>query len=323
MASLKSRFIELYLRHTRKKAFSSAAAFRARIKSARRRETHQPPRRLAAKVDIEHHTLHGIPVYEVRPRNLQGLPRGKRILYFHGGAYVFEITPHHWHLIAELACRLDAHITVPIYRLAPEYTFDDIFGPVRALYREVVRKTPPDRFVLIGDSAGAHMAVVLTMMAAKENLPRADRLVLISPGLDMSTSNPRLRELEKADPWLGIEGGMEAVRLYAPGFSLRDWRVSPVFGDLSVLPRSLVLTGTRDMLSADVQIFVDKARQEGADVELVIGQNMIHVWPLIDMPESRPARDRIVDFVSDGDDGPSPMPGSRVRPAAARETSPS
>lgn len=315
MPSLKSHFVAFYLRHTRKKAFSSAAAFRAQVEASRRREDHRPPRRLASKVDIEHRTLHGIPVYDVRPKNSGHSPCRMRILYFHGGAYAFEITAYHWHLIAEKVQRLHARITVPIYRLAPEHTFDDIFDPVRALYRDAVAETPPDRLVLMGDSAGAHMAVVLTMMAARERLRRATRLVLISPGLDMSTRNPRLRELEKIDPWLGIEGGLEAVRLYAPGYSLEDWRISPIFGDLSVLPKTLILTGTRDLLSADVKIFADRAREAGVDVDLVIGRDMIHVWPLIDIPEARPARDRIVAFLSEI--------GNEAKPKPVRETSPS
>jgi hypothetical protein len=32
-------------------------------------------------------------------------------------------------------------------------------------------------------------------------------------------------------------------------------------------------------------------------VDLVVGDRMIHVWPLIDMPEARVARKRIVDFL--------------------------
>ena len=41
--------------------------------------------------------------------------------------------------------------------------------------------------------------------------------MLISPGLDMSLANPEVFEAERNDPWLGIPGGLEAVRLYSAG----------------------------------------------------------------------------------------------------------
>ena len=156
------------------------------------------------------------------------------------------------------------------------------------------------------------MAVVLSMLAAQDGMPVASRQVLISPGLDMSLANPQIRELEKIDPWLAIEGGMEALRLCAPGIALDDWRVSPLYGDLSVLPRTLIMTGTRDLLSADAAIFAEKARAQGVDVDLVVEEGMIHVWPLIDMPEARTARDRIVDYLA-----PYRAPQVAERPATA------
>ena len=144
------------------------------------------------------------------------------------------------------------------------------------------------------------MAVVMTMMAAQSGLPSPGRHVLISPGLDMSLSNPEVFEAAKVDPWLAIPGGLEAIRLYAAGFDRSDWRISPVFGDLSVLPKTLLLTGTRDILHPDSLVFAERARAAGVDVELFVEPGMIHVWPLIAIPEARTARDRIVAFVGEG-----------------------
>ena len=150
----------------------------------------------------------------------------------------------------------------------------------------------------MGDSAGGNMAVVLTMMAAEDALPSPSRHVLISPGLDVSLTNPEVLEAERYDPWLGIPGGLEAVRLYSAGFDRSDWHISPLYGDLSVLPKTLLLTGSRDMLTPDNLIFAQKARAAGVEVEVVYEEGMFHVWPLIDMPEARRARDSIVAFLT-------------------------
>lgn len=296
MQSIKSRLVALFLKHRRKKAFASAAEMNRWIAMARKTQDHRPPARLFTQLDITENTIAGFPVFRVKPKILAN---DLRVLYLHGGAYVFEITSYHWYLIAEMAERLEAEIVVPIYPIAPEHDFYDMFGMVLEVYRLLLEKTPAQDIVFMGDSAGGNMAVVLTMLATEQGLPTPGRHVLISPGLDMSLTNPAVFEAEKQDPWLGIPGGLEAIRLYGAGIDRSDWRISPIYGDLSVLPATLILAGSRDLLTPDTVRFAERARAEGVDVDLVVEAGMFHVWPLIDMPEARRARDRIVAFLTD------------------------
>jgi acetyl esterase/lipase len=298
MPSLKSRAVALYLRHTRKKAFLSAAELNRWIARARLTEDHRPPAAIASRLDIARREVRGRCVYEVNPR---GGNSDRRILYLHGGAYVFEITAYHWNLIAEMAERLDAHITVPIYPIAPEHRFEDMFDMALETYRRMLAEAPAEEITFMGDSAGGNMAVVLTMMAAEEGLPLPGRHVLISPGLDMRLEHPGLAEAARRDPWLDIEGGLEAIRHYAPHIDRADWRISPIMGDLSVLPPMLILAGGLDLLTLDTVAFAERAREAGVDIELVVEPGMVHVWPLIDMPEARKARNRIVEFLRDAE----------------------
>ncbi|SDA44724.1 alpha/beta hydrolase [Mesorhizobium qingshengii] len=295
MPSFKSHVVSFVLRHSRKKAFSSPENLQRWIAAARKTEDHHPPASLHQRFDIETRTVDGFPVYEIAPR----AGKRKRILYLHGGAYVFEITSYHWGLIAEMADRLGYGITVPIYPIAPEHDFHAMFGMVGDVYRQMLDETEAEDIIFMGDSAGGNMAVVLTMMAAEEALPLPSRHVLISPGLDMSLANPAVFEAERNDPWLGIPGGLEAIRLYSAGIDRSDWHISPVYGDLSVLPKTLLLTGSRDLLTPDNLIFAEKARAAGVEVDVVHEEGMFHVWPLIDMPESRRARQHIVAFLGE------------------------
>lgn len=299
MPSLKSHIVALVLKHTRKQAFATADDMNRWIDAARRTETHRPPPAVTRRLRITERSVGGFPVYDVAPRD--GRPSPQRILYLHGGAYVFEITSYHWSLIAEMAERLGARITVPIYPIAPQHDFHAMFGMVMQVYEEMIERDPARDVVFMGDSAGGNMAVVMTMMAAKRGLPLPVRHVLVSPGLDMSLQNPAVYEVEKVDPWLNIPGGLEAIRHYSAGIDRSDWRISPIFGDLTVLPPTLILTGTRDLLYPDTVNFAEKARAAGVDVELIVEPGMFHVWPLIDMPEARRARNRIVTFLSPRD----------------------
>ncbi|ESX74104.1 MULTISPECIES: alpha/beta hydrolase [unclassified Mesorhizobium] len=298
MPSLKSHVVSFVLRYSRKKAFSSPENLQRWIAYARKTENHQPPASLQSRLEITTRTISGFPVYEIAPK----AGERRRILYLHGGAYVFEITPYHWRLIADMADRLGFGITVPIYPIAPEHDFHAMFGMVGAVYRQMFGETGANDIIFMGDSAGGNMAVVLTMMAAQDGLPLPSRHVLISPGLDVSLANPEMYEAERNDPWLGIAGGREAIRLYSAGIDPTDWRISPVYGDLSVLPKTLLLTGSRDLLTPDNLIFAEKARAAGVEIEVVHEQGMFHVWPLIDMPEARRARDSIVAFLTNETD---------------------
>ncbi|CCV14513.1 alpha/beta hydrolase [Mesorhizobium sp. STM 4661] len=294
MPSLKSHVVSFVLRHSRKQAFSSPENLQRWIAYARKTEDHQPPASLHQRFDVTTRSVSGFPVYDIAPK----AGERKRILYLHGGAYVFQITSYHWGLIAEMANRLGFGITVPIYPIAPEHDFHAMFGMVGEVYRQMLDETEAEDIVFMGDSAGGNMAVVLTMMAAEDALPLPSRHVLISPGLDMSLANPEVFEAERNDPWLGISGGLEAVRLYSAGIDRSDWHISPLYGDLSVLPKTLLLTGSHDLLSPDNLIFAQRARAAGVDVDVVYEKGMFHVWPLIEMPEARRARDSIVAFLA-------------------------
>jgi acetyl esterase/lipase len=311
MPSIRSHLYIFVLRNWHRTAFTSAEGLHRWIAYARQRHRdHRPPLRIAQRVSITSRNVDGFPVYEVRPKRATSR---LRLLYLHGGAFLFEIGSFHWDLIAELAERTGAEITVPVYPLAPEHDFHAIFGMTMKVYRELLGALPASDIVFAGDSAGGNMAVVMTMMAAEENLPAPAAHVLISPGLDVSLTNPDVHVYAKLDPWLAIPGGLEAIRLYADGFERTDWHISPIFGDLSVLPRTLLLTGTRDILHPDSVLFAEKARQAGVEVELVVEPGMIHVWPLLFMPEARRARSRIVAFLKEiegGERAPRAIGGS-------------
>jgi acetyl esterase/lipase len=318
MPSLKSHLVSFVLRHSRKKAFASAENLQRWIAAARKVEDHQPPASLCQRLDIQMHTVDGFPVYEIASKT--GSP--KRILYLHGGGYVFEITPYHWRLIAEMAERLGYAVTVPIYPIAPEHDFHAMFGMVGNVYRQMLENTKAEHITFMGDSAGGNMAVVLTMMAAEQALPPPGRHVLISPGVDMSLSNPALFEAERNDPWLGIPGGLEAIRMYSAGIDRSDWHISPLYGDLTVLPKTLLLTGSRDLLTPDNLIFAERLRAAGVEIDVIHEQGMVHVWPLIDMPEARRAREHIVAFLSSDNPAAQADSNATAWPASSSSSGP-
>jgi acetyl esterase/lipase len=291
MASIKSRFQSLAIRLLFKRYASTASGIHRRLKWARRWQNCNPPGRFKTDFEISKTAYGGHTLFEMKPR---GTEPDLTIIYLHGGGYLFEISRIHWNFIADLAGRANARFVVPIYPLAPEHNWRDVFDFIMPAYRQAFRIAAGTPVVLMGDSAGGGLAAVVVLAARNEGLPQADQLVLLSPWLDLGLTNRSIADVEPDDPWLGVQGSREAARLYADGHDLQDPRLSPIHGDLADLPPTRILVGTRDILAPDCISFTEIADACGCDIELVIGPDMFHVWMLFDSPEGQEARQTIL-----------------------------
>jgi acetyl esterase/lipase len=150
---------------------------------------------------------------------------------------------------------------------------------------------------LMGDSAGGGLALALAQQAAGGPGPQPTGLVLVSPWVDLAGDTPGTEEARADDPWLRLS----KLRLYggwwAGGDDLDRPEVSPLHGDCTGLPRTLVLCGTRDLLLPQVRAVVGRLRGAGVVVDYIEEPGLMHVYPVLPVPEARVARRRIAAFV--------------------------
>ncbi|KAK5988113.1 Esterase-like protein [Cladobotryum mycophilum] len=302
MPSIQSHLLSWLVWFRMKGYFQSPEAFRKSIEVSRKSQDHRPPaslhRRLIVEerkieLNIDGHKGETYSVYEVAPKS--ELPTQAHILYLHGGAFVHEIISQQWQLIATLAERLQAVVTVPIYPLGPEYKLMEIYEVVQHLHDELAlpaRDNTP--LWVVGDSAGATMAVALTQRALLASGPVASRVVLISPIVSCVFDDEETRAAAKKDPWMDTPGLEELTRLIAPDIPPEDARVSVINGALDELPPTMVYTASEDLLTPQTKIFVAKAKGYGREVDLIEGEGMMHDWPLLPIPEAEEAVDLMV-----------------------------
>ncbi len=278
-----------------KKTFSSAEATRKQVAAlALRPDRYGPPKSLDRKVDLAVRRVCGWPVYDVIPKDVEPT---RRALYTHGGAWIHEITPSHWRFIAELVAATQTVFTVPIYPLAPVGTAATVIPVITDLAAELLAAVGPERCVLIGDSAGGGMALAIAMQLRDRGLPAPRATVLISPSLDLSFSNPQIAKIAPRDPFLGVPGLHVAARLWRGELPIDDPMVSPIYGDLTGLAPITMFSGTDDILNADATTLVELARGTNLDVELHEAPGMIHVYPLLPIPEAKQARSTIKELL--------------------------
>ena len=169
----------------------------------------------------------------------------------------------------------------------------------------------PSALYVMGDSAGGGLALALAKRAAAEGLPRAAGLVLLSPWLDVTMTEPSQAEIEPKDVMLRRPGVATAGRWYAGGLPTIDDRVSPLFGDLAGLPPILMFCGTHDILVADARRVADRARRAGLNLTYEEAPGLMHVYAILPLPEARAAQARIERFIRE--DGQTALgPDSRA-----------
>ena len=168
-----------------------------------RPKSFNPPSKLDRNVDLSVRQVGGWRVYEVTPK--RSAPT-RRALYLHGGAYIHEIIPAMWSLVAETAAATSTRFTVPIYPLAPRGVAEHVVPAATDLAADIIGEAGADHTALMGDSAGGGMALAVARQLRDRGLAAPYRTVLISPWLDVTLTAPDIPALAAKDPFLAPAG---------------------------------------------------------------------------------------------------------------------
>lgn len=253
----------------------------------------------------------------------------RRILYVHGGSWMAGSSASHRGLISRIAHATNCLILAINYRLAPEFPFpqglEDVIQGFKWLSNPAhhpdfsrldlqITETPETTLTpfIVGDSAGGNLVLASTLAMAESSgnstedassiskalTPKA--LVALSPAVDLTfkvihSNNQHHDPILQADllPLIANNYLQEKSTLDDP------W-VSPIFGDLSSLPPTLIQTGTREILKEGCQRFYQKALAAGANIQYREWNNMPHVFqgfaPLL--PEANEAIEELANFIA-------------------------
>jgi epsilon-lactone hydrolase len=217
------------------------------------------------RYDVRERRVRGEPVLTLLPKPA---PSAWHIVYTHGGGYVNALGKTHWEIIWALLEATCASVTVPIYPLAPEHSYQEAYGELEEVYRALVGTVRPDRIVLCGDSAGAALALGQVYRFREKALPPPAHVFLFSPWLDVTLSNPEAAAIEPHDPMLRIDTLRELGRWWAGGADPKLPLISPLFGDPRGLPPVRMYHGTDDILLPDARLLRDRVIAAGGSAHL-------------------------------------------------------
>ena len=235
------------------------------------------PQKANESCDIETKEFMSRKIFIIKPKTEQ-LSK-KVILYFHGGAYVAEATTLHWDFLEKLANDTKSTIVMPDYPLTPKYTYKDVFNMVEPLYKEIISKVDVKNLVMMGDSAGGGITLALAEKISQNNIQLPSKTILISPWLDVTLTNEKIKEVQKNDKDLNKEKLLIAGISYARDEEgMKSYLVKPINGTLTKLKNVIIYTGTYDILNPDTHLLQEKAKKEGIDIQIKEYEQAPHIW---------------------------------------------
>jgi acetyl esterase/lipase len=228
-----------------------------------------------------------------------GANKDKVIFYTIGGGYVSGTCSDHRTLVAKVAQTSGIALLMFDHRLAPEHPYPAALEDSLTAYRWLLEQgTSPKNIVMMGESAGGGLCLATLLAVRDQALPLPAGAVALSPWTDLTLSGDSYRTKRKV---CISPPGMSAVcskYYYGNNDPTNPW-ISPLYGDLQGLPPIFINVGTYETMLDDSTRFVAKAKAAGVETTLIVGEKMVHCYPLMApmFPEATQVLDEVCAFI--------------------------
>ncbi len=202
------------------------------------------------------------------------------LLYFHGGGYTFHSAVSA-RFAAMLAHRCNAHLFAPDYRLTPEHPHPAQAEDALAAWHHVTATTSAEQVVVIGDSAGGHMALTLLQTLKSEGELQPALCIGLCPWTDIGARGESLHGNDRYDlvqGWMALRFG----EWLDPNGKFGREAISPISHDYAGLAPLYLQAGGREILRDMIHDFAHVQAENGADVMLDIWEDMSHDFQAYD-----------------------------------------
>lgn len=246
-----------------------------------------------------------------------GVDTTRRVLYIHGGAFVMGSPTSHRNITSRFSEVANAAVLAIDYRLMPENPRMAGIQDCRTAYEWMLQNgpdgaAPVGKIYVGGDSAGGNLTLSLIAWVRDQGLRQPTAAVALSPTTDSTLGSPSLKHNMETDAMLGplFKGLAKVPRpllwwftWFQNRISPRNPKLSPIYGDLSGLPPTLVHASEAELLFDDARRYVNRAAAAGSPVRLQSWAHMVHVWHMFypQLTEARNAWDEIGKFITEAD----------------------
>lgn len=225
----------------------------------------------------------------------------KVILMIHGGGFKIELNDF-YRRIAEKYSNMFCGATVinADYGRFPEHQLPSQMYDVVKIYLHLLDEGINNSdIVVIGDSAGATLALTSSLWLRDNNYPLPGHIVCFSLWADATSSGESRITNAYKDPFYGIakykkiEDNLHLLRRiskYVLNVDRTSPYISPLFGSFENFPKVTLVCGTAELDESDSDRVFEKMKNTNVDVKLQKYEGMCHCFQLFSfLPESKTA----------------------------------
>ena len=213
--------------------------------------------------------------------------RGGVVLYLHGGGYTCGSLEYAKGFSSVLAAECGVRVFCAAYRLAPEHRYPAAVEDALEAYQYLLKKGYAGHQILLcGESAGGGLIYALCLKLKELGLPLPCGLIGISPWTDLTGSGKSYEENREVDPSMSPE----LLQFYAKCYTddPANPLCSPLFGDLTGFPPSLLFVGGDEVMLDDTRMLHEKLVKSGCRSKLIVAPERWHAYVLYCLSENMP-----------------------------------
>ena len=209
------------------------------------------------------------------------------VLYLHGGGYTCGSLEYAKGFSSVLAAECGVRVFCAAYRLAPEHRYPAALEDALEAYQYLLKKGYAGHQILLcGESAGGGLIYALCLKLKALGLPLPCGLIGISPWTDLTGSGRSYEENREIDPSMSPE----LLQFYAKCYTddPTDPLCSPLFGDVTGFPPSLLFVGGDEVMLDDTRLLHEKLLKSGCRSKMIVAPERWHAYVLYCLSENMP-----------------------------------
>lgn len=219
------------------------------------------------------------------------------LIYVPGGGFCFPGGDANRALLDRVCNAVDARGAMLQHRLAPEHPFPAAHEDVAEALRQILVEETGPVYVMCDSSAGA-LVLCACAKLQREGHRLPDKLVCMSALTDLAMTGHSNISNAEADPMFGPQAVMHKVFHYLQGANPAQAAVSPFWDEPVLLPDTLFIVGSSEVMRDDTLRYAEKAERAGTKTKVSVYEDAPHVFPLLaGIPEADQAVNEIAAFL--------------------------
>jgi monoterpene epsilon-lactone hydrolase len=256
-------------------------------------------RKIRTDLNVSTHDISvaGVTCHRLVPKEMSHPDR--LLIHTHGGAYVFGAGEAGLSEAALVAYYTGSPVVSVDYRMPPAHPCPAGVEDVAAVWQEMIKSHDRAHSAMFGSSAGGGMTMAATLKLKQLGVPLPAVLFLGSPWAHLDKIADSTFANARTDNLLYVYDDLlaAAAKLYASHKPPVDEQLlSPLVGDLSGFPPSIIITGTRDLFLSLGALTHRKLRRAGVSAELFVFEGASHIQFLFPSPECEEAMKAVATF---------------------------